>query len=72
MMPSLSGRPGWHPRLVFVLELEEPGRVILDADSYEDELRLRRWLRRSTAFRNLPALLERLLDDLDELDRMAA
>jgi hypothetical protein len=55
-----------------VLELEEPGRVILDADSYEDELRLRRWLRRSTAFRNLPALLERLLDDLDELDRMAA
>jgi hypothetical protein len=60
------------PRLVVVLKLEQPGHIVLDADTYEDELRLRQWLRRSTVLRNLPALLARLLDDLDDGDRIAA
>jgi hypothetical protein len=54
------------PRLVIELELERHhGRIFLVADTLEDELRLRLWLRRSAAFAALPALVERLLDDLD-------
>ena len=60
------------PRLVVVVELEQPGRIVLVAGSHEDELRLRYWLRRSTVFANLPAILNGLLDDLDNVDRMAA
>ena len=37
-------------------------------ESYEDELRLRSWLRRSEAFAALPVLVQNLLDDLDRLD----
>jgi hypothetical protein len=51
---------------VIELELERHhGRIFLVADTLEDELRLRLWLRRSAAFAALPALVERLLDDLD-------
>ena len=57
---------------MFTLALEQPGRITLVAETYEDELRLRSWLRRSAAFRRLPALLDRLLDDLDDQDRIAA
>ncbi len=67
--PADGHRPPW---LLVTLALEQPGRISLVAESYEDELRLRSWLRRSAAFRRLPALLDRLLDDLDDVDRMAA
>ena len=60
------------PALIVELELDQTGRIFLAADSHKDELRLRGWLRRSNAFRHLPTLLERLLDDLDEIDRKAA
>jgi hypothetical protein len=53
------------PRLAIVIPLEGQGRIMLDADTFEDELRLRAWLRRSTVFEQLPAVLTQLLDDLD-------
>jgi hypothetical protein len=57
------------PRLVIEYELERrQGLVMLIAESYEDELRLRSWLRRSEAFAALPVLVQNLLDDLDRLD----
>jgi hypothetical protein len=56
------------PRLVIVVPLEGQGRIVLDAETFEDELALRSWLRRSAAFERLPAILERLLDDLDRRD----
>jgi len=71
-MSKVPRKPGRHPRVIIVLELEQPGQIVLDADCYEDELRLRGWLRRARAFRQLPANLERLLDDLDAVDRRAA
>jgi hypothetical protein len=60
------------PRLCIDLELEQPGIVALLAETYEDELRLRAWLRRSPQFRRLPELIERLLADLDDADRREA
>ena len=60
------------PRLVIVIPLEETGRIFLDAGSYEDELRLRTWLRRSRAFAVLPDVLAGILDDMDNADREAA
>lgn len=56
------------PRLVVSIEFEGHGRIILDCDTHEDELALRAWLRGSTVFERLPAILERLLDDLDRVD----
>jgi hypothetical protein len=60
------------PQLVVFLRLEEPGVIVLDAASYEDEIRLRTWLRRSRQLETLPDMLGRLLDDLDERDREEA
>jgi len=60
------------PRLVVVLPLEEAGRIFLEAETLEDEVRLRVWLRRSTAFERLPEILQRLLDDLDQIDEEPA
>jgi hypothetical protein len=60
------------PRLVIVIPLEEHGRIVLDCETHEDELRLRAWLRRSPVFERLPAVLARLLDDLDEIDEERA
>jgi hypothetical protein len=57
------------PELVIRLALEQPGRVELHAATREDELRLRRWLRGSAVWERLPGLVDRLLDDLDDLDR---
>jgi hypothetical protein len=56
------------PALVVTLPLEGIGRIVFVAASYEDELRLRRWLRTSDEFAALPSILERLLDDMDEHD----
>jgi hypothetical protein len=56
------------PALHVWLELEQPGQLILAADTYEDELRLRSWLRRSRALEALPEILARLLGDLDAFD----
>jgi hypothetical protein len=71
-MSKVPRRPGRHPRLIIVLELEQPGQIVLDADTYEDQRRVREWLRRSRAFQRLPEVLERFLDDLDTADRKAA
>jgi hypothetical protein len=51
---------------VIVIPLESRGAIRLHADTYEDELRLRMWLRRSNVLAQLPAVLARLLDELDE------
>jgi hypothetical protein len=67
----VSARRVW-PTLWVELPLEGTGRVWLHADSREDELRLRAWLRRSRELRVLPEALERLLDDLDESEDRAA
>jgi uncharacterized protein YjiS (DUF1127 family) len=56
------------PAFVVRIELEQRARITLDAETYEDELRLRSWLRRSRAMCVLPQVLERLLDDLDAKD----
>jgi len=57
------------PRVIVSLALEASrGHIVFICESYEDELRLRAWLRTSEAFRSLPTVLERLLDDLDQLD----
>lgn len=60
------------PALHVVIPLEQPGKILFDAETFEDELRLRSWLRRSSAFEALPGILTRLLDDLDEHDTKAA
>jgi hypothetical protein len=61
------------PSIVIQYELErDHGLVVLLADTLEDERRLRSWLRRSAVFAALPALIEQLLDDLDQRDEAAA
>jgi hypothetical protein len=52
------------PKLLFAVTLEELPTFRIVADSLEDELRLRRWLRSSGARRRL---LDALLDGLDEI-----
>lgn len=60
------------PQLRILVPLESDGEIMIDADSREDEMRLRQWLSRSPAFQLLPGILETLLDDLDEHDRESA
>jgi hypothetical protein len=62
--------PGSPAALVVVLEYEGDGGLWLAAESHEDELRLRLWLCRSRVFQWLPTRLERLLDDLDQIDEL--
>jgi hypothetical protein len=59
-------QPSRPPALLLHLVLEEPVRFRLEADTYEDEQRLRTWLRGCSALRTLGDDLARLLDDLDE------
>jgi hypothetical protein len=55
------------PRLVIVVPLEGIANVRFDADSHDDELRLRSWLRAALGRREpFNRGLERLLDALDE------
>jgi hypothetical protein len=56
------------PELIIRLPLEGSASVIIAADSHEDELRLRGWLRRCGQLGELAALLPRLLDYLDDTD----
>lgn len=56
------------PRFVVVVPIEGRPRLYVIADSREDELRLRGWLRRAAVFRQLPQLVDQLLDNLDERD----
>jgi hypothetical protein len=58
------------PHLRIDLPLEGVGRFVLVAATHEDELRLRRWLRASSAVADLPAMLHALLDDLDDADQV--
>jgi len=60
------------PALAIRIPYEGVVQITLEADSHEDELRLRRWLRRSRSLAALPQVLERLLADLDEFDRRKA
>jgi hypothetical protein len=41
------------PALVIRLAIEQPAQVMIEADSFEDEQRLRLWLERSGAARRL-------------------
>jgi hypothetical protein len=66
----VTARP--RPRLIIVVPLEETGRIVLDAGTYEDELRLRAWVRRSRVFALLPEVLARALENLDNDHREAA
>jgi hypothetical protein len=56
------------PRLIVELPFEQRGRILFDCETFEDEKRLRLWLRHSEALHGLPETLERLLDDLDDID----
>jgi hypothetical protein len=60
---SIRQRPA--PALVIRLELEQPARLFLAVANYDDELRLRSWLRRTRALEALSESVARLLDDLD-------
>jgi len=63
MFSSTDKRP---PALVLRLEFEGGPSVVLEAASYEDELRLRAWLRRAMAVRALVAVVEDALDALEQ------
>jgi hypothetical protein len=56
------------PTLVIELALEESGRVQIRADTHEDEVRLRLWLRHCSRLPTLVAALERYLNYLDECE----
>ena len=47
------------PSMLVCLELEQPARVVLTADTYEDEQRLRSWLDRSGLSQSVTALVDR-------------
>jgi hypothetical protein len=59
------------PALLIRVELEYRPKLVINADSWEDERRLRSWLREAGAIGALPGLIEDLLDDLDEGGRTA-
>lgn len=55
------------PRLVLEIPLECRGRVEIQADSLEDEIRLRMWLRRALIRRqSLSAAITEWLDSTEE------
>lgn len=56
------------PRLAIVVPIEGVSKILFDADSPEDEARLRSWLRSSGRLDYLSVALRRLLDDLDRHD----
>lgn len=53
--------------VVLPLEGGKP-RLYLIADTEADELRLRSWLRHTSLVRQIPQLVDQLLDDLDRRD----
>jgi hypothetical protein len=58
------------PALVIRVPLEENvGALYIDAESFDDEIRLRTWLRRTSAFSAIRRQIDSLLDELDEDDR---
>ena len=65
---STGPRPA--PRLVLEITYEGKGQPRIVADSHEDELRLREWLRK--ALRRRESLSEALEAWLDELDQREA
>ena len=60
------------PTLQIAIPLEGQGAITIAATSYEDEHRLRSWLRRSGLLDDLAVLLTHLLDDLDAFDEERA
>jgi hypothetical protein len=57
---------------VIRVPLEGDASITLDAKCREDEMRLRRWLRRTRRIVHLQNALEGLLDDLDAFDEQKA
>ena len=51
------------PQVFLLCALEESPELLIDASSYEDEQRLRLWLRSSGALTRLVELLDELDDD---------
>ena len=47
------------PALLVCIELEQPARVVLTTDSYEDEQRLRSWLNRSGIWQEVSEFVDR-------------
>lgn len=58
-------KEGTAPALEIRIELEQPARLRIVAETHEDELRLRSWLRRSEVVASVPELVRRKLDDWD-------
>jgi hypothetical protein len=56
------------PLLSVVVPLEERAQLVLFAESHEDELRLRAWLRRTPGLERLQQALVDLLDELDDVE----
>jgi hypothetical protein len=52
--------------------LEQDRRIAIQANSYEDEVRLGFYLRRSYWYQPSLAVLENMVDDVDEFDRREA
>jgi hypothetical protein len=63
--------PGRPPALVIRLELEQGALARLEAETQEDEMRLRHWLRRSGRLQRLPAGIVLYLDHLEARVRAA-
>jgi hypothetical protein len=59
------------PRVSIDLVLEMPVQIAFVCETYEDEVRLRAWLRRTPELGDLIANVLRILDDLDEQDAAA-
>lgn len=60
------------PELVIRLGLESEVSIVFEAATREDEMRLRRWLRKTRRLVHLQHALEGLLDDLDLHDERRA
>ena len=68
---EVSTGAGWvTPRLILEIPIECCGELRIVADSHENELRLRRWLRRALDRRS--SLSEEIVRWLDELDEREA
>jgi hypothetical protein len=67
----MSARRRARPQLVLLLPYEGDAKVFLIADTWEDECRLRQWLRAHELL-DLPEAVLELLDALDVLDEPEA
>jgi hypothetical protein len=60
------------PQVLIEVPIEGAARIQIQSDSFEDEVALRGWLRRSRILDNVAAALVELLDNLDAYDEEEA